>query len=442
MVSAGQREAANARAVERMIQSEPVLVDVTRAIEVVPGMAPNMILTSGPPHAFEDYDDGQRDAVVYGALFEGLAADYGQAVEKFRSGEIVVDACQEHGCIGSLAGIYTASMPVFVVENAAHGNRGFCNFYEGESHRRLNYGCWGEDVRRNLLFIQDVLAPVIGEAVRRLGGVPLKPIMKRALHLGDELHSRNTAATLLFARELFPAFLDMEAEHGEAVRRTLAFLKQSDYSFLRLSMASGKVTADAAHGIQGSSIVTSMTMSCRGAAIRVSGLSDRWFEGPHPSMEGKLFDGYTMDDTAWMGGESLINETVGLGGFAQAAAFPLQAYQGGSPEVMIRSNLQMYEITVAEHSDFHIPFFAYRGTPVGIDVFKVLATSIRPCVDAGLAGRDGGQIGAGILRMPMECFAAAAQAYEERYGPVDAGDSHAVAPSQAPAAAGRGREQQ
>src|SRR5213078_342621 len=120
--------------------------------------------------------------------------------------------------------------------------RGFCNFYEGESHRRLNYGSWGDDVRDNLLFIEDVLAPVIGEAVRRAGGIPLKPIMGRALHMGDELHSRNTAATLLFTRELFTPFLDMEKEWGDGIRKTLEFLRQSDYSFLRLSMASGKVT--------------------------------------------------------------------------------------------------------------------------------------------------------------------------------------------------------
>jgi hypothetical protein len=239
--------------------------------------------------------------------------------------------------------------------------------------------------------------------------------------MGDELHSRNTAATLLFTRELFTPFLDMEKEWGDRIRKTLTFLRQSDYSFLRLSMASGKVTADSAHGVEGSSVVTSMTMSCRGAAIRVSGLGDRWFEGPHPSMEGKFFEDYSMEDAAWMGGESLINETVGLGGMAQAAAFPLQAYQGGTPDVMIRNNLEMYEITVGEHSDFHIPFFAYRGTPVGIDVFKVLATGITPCVDAGLAGKDGGQIGAGILRIPIECFQQAAAAYEERYGRVQAG---------------------
>ena len=93
---------------------------------------------------------------MYGALFEGLADDYDEAVRKFLSGEIRVGACHDLGCIGSLAGIYTASMPV---DDAANGTRAFCNLYEGENPRRLNYACWGEDVRQNLLFLQDVMGP-------------------------------------------------------------------------------------------------------------------------------------------------------------------------------------------------------------------------------------------------------------------------------------------
>ena len=421
------REQANRRAVDLMCAAQPVLLDVLPARDVVPDMAPNLVLTSGPPHAFEDYDDGQRDAVIYGAMFEGLAADEEDAVKKFAGGEIRVGACQDHGCIGSLAGIYTASMPVFVVKNAAGGNRAFCNLYEGESHRRLNYGCYDKDVRRNLLFLQDVIGPVLGEAVRRAGGIPLKPIMRRAVHMGDELHSRNTAATMLFTKELYPHLLDLALQRGDKVRRTLEYLAEADYFFLRLSMAAGKVAADAAHGVEGSSLVTAMTLSCLGGAIRVSGLGDRWFEGPHPTVEGTYFEGHSAADQAWMGGESLINETVGLGGFAQAAAFPLQAYQGGSAEAMVEKNLQMYEITVAEHPDFRIPYFAYRGTPVGIDLFKVVETGILPVCDVGLAGRDGGQIGAGVMRMPMECFQAATAAYELLYVP--GGDSSSSDPS-------------
>jgi hypothetical protein len=409
------RARANAEALARLWGAEPVLVDVRPAAEIVPGMTKETVLTSGAPLAWDDYFGGQRSGVLGGALYEGLAADVEEAEAKIRAGNIRVATCHEHGCIGSLAGIYTASMPVFVVENRTSGNRAFCNLFEGPSPARLNYGIYNDAVRESLLFIQDIVGPVLGEAVVNAGGIPLRPIIRRALHMGDELHSRNTAATLLFTRELTPALLDVAARRRHDVRRTLDWLKESDYFFLRLSMASSKSTANAAHGIEGSSVVTAMTLSCRDFAIRVSGLGERWFRGPHPVVEAKLFEGFTPNDIEWIGGESHHAETVGLGGFVQAAAFALQAYQGGSPEAMVRMNLAMYDVTVGEHPDFQIPYLGYRGAPTGIDALRVVETGITPAIDGGLAGKDGGQIGAGILRAPMECFKTAAQAYAEAY---------------------------
>jgi hypothetical protein len=233
--------------------------------------------------------------------------------------------------------------------------------------------------------------------------------------MGDELHSRNTAATLLFTRELFPALLELAGTKPVEVRRTLEYLSSSDYFFLRLSMASSKVTAEAAHGIEGSSVVSSMTFSCREFAIRVSGLGDAWFTAPLEPVEAKLFEGFTEDDIEFMGGESVINETVGLGGFAQAAAFPLQAYQGGSPERMVATNLEMYEITVGEHPELKIPYLGFRGVPTGIEIRRVVETEIRPAMNIGVAGRNGGQIGAGVLRAPLACFQAAVEEYGRRY---------------------------
>jgi Protein of unknown function (DUF1116) len=410
-------DAANKVACERLANAEPTLVDIRPALEVVPGMTPTTILTSGAPLAWEQYTGGQRNAILYGALFEGLARDIDDAETKLASGSIRVESTHAHGCVGSVAGIYTASMPVFVVENSQHGNRGFCNFYEGESRHRLNYGSWNDEVRRGLLFIQDVLAPTLAEVVQRTGGIPLKPIIRRALNMGDELHSRNTAATVLFTREIFPAMIDLAVD-GEAdrVREVFNFLRQSEYSFLRLSMAAAKATADAAHGVEGSSVVTAMTISCQDFAIRVSGLGDTWYRGPLPVVEGRLFEGFTEADIEWIGGESHITETVGLGGFAQAAAFSLQDYQGGSPHAMVANNLAMYDITVGEHPDYKIPYLGYRGTPIGIDVHRVVEHDVVPVIDGGLAGRNGGQIGAGILRAPMACFTAARAAYQQRYG--------------------------
>jgi hypothetical protein len=410
------RDDANREALRRLTGADPVLEDILPAGEAMPGMAPNMVLTSGPRMDWADYTGGQRDAVIGGALFEGLASDRDDALAKIESGKIVVDGCHDHGAVGSLAGIYTASMPVFAVRNRTDGNVGYCNFYEGTNPRRLNYGVYDDGVKERLDHVHAVVAPPIRDAVRAAGGIPLKPIMKRALHMGDELHSRNTAASLLFTRELFPHLLTVAETDAEGVRRAVDALTEDHYFFLRLSMASAKAIADAARDVEGSSLVTAMGFNCKGFYIRVSGLGDAWFEGPHPTVHAKLFDGHSEDEISWMGGESTIAETVGLGGFAQACAFPLQAYQGGSAEAMVARNLEMYEITLGESPDFHIPYLGYRGTPTGIDIFKVLETGITPVMDIGIAGKDGGQIGAGLVRAHPGCFAAAAAAYRERYG--------------------------
>jgi hypothetical protein len=407
---------ANQLSFERLTQSDPVLVDIRKAGEVVPGFDAHKILTSGPPTPWPAYTGGQREGIIGGALFQGLAENRDEAIAKLNAGEIEVGACHDFGCVGSLAGIYTASMPVFVVENRAFGNVAYCNIYEGKNPRRLNYGVYDEGVRERLLFVQEEVVPVIAEALKETGPVPLKPIMRRALGMGDELHSRNTAASVLFLREILPGFLSLAASGSERVSRAVETMTEDHYFFLRLSMAAAKATADAARDIERSSVLTAMAFNCRGFAVRVSGLGDRWFEGPHAAVEAKLFDGYSEKDIGWMGGESTITETIGLGGFAQACAPTLQDYQGGSYEMMMARNSELYKITIGENTDYLIPPLGFRGTPTGIDIFKVLETGILPVMDIGIAGCDGGQIGAGVVRPPIACFEAAADAYRQRYG--------------------------
>ncbi len=411
------RYEANAEAVERLCTADPVVVDVAPAGEVLPGYAANLVLTSGAPLPWPDYVGGQREAIIGGALFEGIAASRQEAIAALDAGEIRVAGCHDYGAVGSLAGIYTASMPVFVVEDRTYGTRAFCNFYEGKDPRRLNYGCYDEGVRQRLLHVNTVYAPVVGEAIRRAGGVALRPLIAKGLRMGDECHSRNSASSLLFVRELLGAALDMAGADAAGVRETFLHIADNDYFFLRLSMAAGKAIADAAHGVAGSSVVTAMAFSCQEFAIRVSGLGDEWFRGPTPTVEGKLFPGHDSSEISWMGGESPITETVGLGGFAQACAFSLQQYQGGSPEAMIARNLEMYRIAAGENTTFRIPLFGFRGTPTGIDIFTVLAEDVLPVMDVGLAGRDGGQIGAGVIRAPRECFERAAARWTETYPP-------------------------
>jgi hypothetical protein len=409
--------AANAEAFKRLNESDPILEDVLPAIDTLPGMTENTILAAGPPMPWQNYEGGQRDGIIGGALFEGLASDQNDAIAKLDAGEIVVGGAHDFGALGSLAGIYTASMPVFVVRNGTYGNLGHCNFYEGTNPRRLNYGVYDDGVRDRLNYIHEVVAPVIRDSIRRSGGIPLKPIMRRALHMGDELHSRNTAASLLLLRDLVPHLIAVAEKQRDGVEKTVEALTEDHYFFLRLSLASAKAVADAAHGVEGSSVLTGMCLNCKEFAIRVSGLGDKdtWFRGDQASVEPKLFPGHTEDEIAWMGGDSAIAETTGLGGFAQAAAFPLQNYQG-EPDVMVARNLSLYDIVVGENSEYRIPYLKYRGTPTGIDIFKVVSTGTVPVLDMGIGGKDGGQIGAGIVSAPMNCFTKAITAFEEKYG--------------------------
>ena len=407
------RDEANAEAVRRLCAASPVVTDVAPALDVLPGYTKNLILTSGAPLPWPEYTGGQREAIIGGALFEGLAATREDAIAALDRGEITVGGCHDYGAVGSLAGIYTASMPVFVVRDDVHGNVAFCNFYEGKDPRRLNYGCYDEGVHERLLHVNTVYAPVVGEAIRRTGGIPLKPLMARGLRMGDECHSRNAASSLLFSRELFGAALDMSGPGSARVRETFLHIAENDYFFLRLSMAAAKATADAIVGLDGSSVVSAMAFSCQEFAIRVAGLGREWFRGPTPIPEGKLFPGHDESEISWMGGESTITETVGLGGFAQACALSLQEYQGGSADTMISRNQEMYRITAGENTVFKIPLFGFRGTPTGVDIFKVLDEGVLPVMDVGLAGRDGGQIGAGVIRAPRECFERAAERWHE-----------------------------
>ena len=410
-----RREQANGEALERLVKSDPHLVDVARAGDVVPGMEPSTILTSGAPMTWPEYTGGQRRAILFAALYEGLADSVADAEARLEEGTVQVRSTQQHGCIGSVAGIYTASMPVFVVRDHRYGGTAYCNLYEGRSPRRLNYGAYDETVAAGLRWLERTMAPVLAQCLRRTGPLPLKPLMARALRMGDELHSRNTAASLLLERELRNCLLDLDkTADSAAVREVLQFFDENDYTFLRVGMAAAKVTADAAHGVPYSSLVTGMAINCREFAIRVSGL-EGWFPGAHPQLEGRFFDGFTEADAEWIGGESCVTETVGLGGFAQVCAPTLQAYQGGSVEAMRANNLAMYDITVGEHPDFRLPPLDFRGAPVGIDAFAVLAREVTPVIDGGLAGRDGGQVGAGVLRPHLDCFQAAALAYADRY---------------------------
>jgi len=406
---------ANKTAVDQMMTARPLLKGVATARDVIPGMRDGLILHAGPPIEWDRMSGPLRGAVIGALLFEGLAADEAEAVSLVDRGDVEFAPCHHHQTVGPMAGVTSASMAVYVVENVTHGNMAFSNLNEGYG-KVLRYGAYAPDVLQKLRWMNDVMAPVLAEALATRDELDLRALLAEALHMGDEGHNRNKAGSLLFLKLLAP---DVARVAGpEVASEVLKFLGDNALSVLNPVMAACKAMADAAHGVEGSTIVTAMARNGTDFGIRVSGLGDDWFTAPAQVPDGLYFSGFSAADANADIGDSTITETAGIGGFAMAAAPAIVTFVSGTPKDAVNTTMEMYEITEADHLQFTIPALDFRGTPTGIDIRKVVELGITPRINTGIAHKDAGvgQVGAGLVRPPMDVFEAALIAYAERYG--------------------------
>ncbi len=407
---------ANAEAVNRMMEARPVLVGMGKAIDVIPGMHENLLLHAGPPIDWDRASGPMKGAITGALIFEGRAKNMEEAEKLVKSGEIQLEPCHEHQSVGPMAGLTTPNMEVYIIENKTHGNLAFSNMNEGYG-KVLRYGAYDQEVMDRLKWMHEVMAPVLKEAIDMVGGVDIKALLAEALHMGDEGHNRNKAGSILFLKALAPG-IAKAAPNQQVASDILKAIGDNALAVLNPVMAACKAMADAAHGVEGSTIVTVMARNGTDFGIRVSGLGDRWFTGPVGKPKGLYFPGFTAEDGSGDIGDSTITETAGIGGFAMAAAPAIVTFVSGTPQDAINTTMEMYEITEAEHKYFNIPFLGFRGTPTGIDIRKVVEKGITPRINTGIAHKDPGvgQIGAGLVRPPMSIFEEALIAFAEKYG--------------------------
>jgi hypothetical protein len=406
---------ANARAVQQILDSRPVLLDVQPAGEAIPEMSPRTVLHSGPPIEWARMCGPVRGAVVGAILFEGWTATPQEAEAMAARGEIHFSPCHHHQAVGPMAGVISPSMPVFVVENTAHHNRAFATVNEGLG-KVLRFGAYDAEVIRRLRWFQETLGPALSRTLAAAGPIDLLTISAQAVQMGDECHNRNVAATSLFARTIAPALV--RALERETAAAVLDFVHGNDHFYLNLSMAACKATMDAAHGLAGSTVVTAMARNGVEFGIRVSGTGDTWFVSPVAVPDGLYFPGYGPQDANPDLGDSAITETCGLGGFAMAAAPGIVRFVGGSPQDALEMTREMSRITLARHPAYAIAALGFAGTPTAIDARRVVESGILPVINTGIAHRRPGvgQIGAGITRAPLACFIGAIRELGRRLG--------------------------
>ncbi|MBM4329990.1 MAG: DUF1116 domain-containing protein [Deltaproteobacteria bacterium] len=406
-------EAANAEAVKRINAADPVLIDIAPAGQVIPGLTDRMLLHSGPPVDWQRMCGAQRGAMMGAAIFEGWAGSVDEAGKLLESGAIRFEPNHPHQAVGPMAGTISASMPVWVVENKTFGNRAFCRQVEG----RQQFGDYSDGALQGLRQWRDVWAPALRKGLLQMGGLSLKPIIAKALQMGDELHNRPVAASSLFANAMACPMIEAGVAKDNLIG-TLKYITNHELIFLALAMAAGKASADPAAGIEYSTVVVAMARNGTEFGIRVSGLGEEWFTAPAPRVNGLYFPGYGGEDAGADIGDSAITETVGWGGFVLAGATGILALVGGTPEEAMVYSKDMRQITVTASPNYRMPIMGFQGAPVGIDIRKVVQTGIVPIIDTAIAHRNPGYsiIGAGLVRAPMECFKKALTAFGRKYG--------------------------
>ncbi|MEM4535864.1 MAG: DUF1116 domain-containing protein [Nitrososphaerota archaeon] len=412
-------EKANKEAVERMMDSEPVWVDVGIAREKIPEMKDYLLLHAGPPITWEKASGPMRGAILGAILYEGWADTPEEAEKLVTSGQVVLEPTHIHNAVGPMAGIISPRMPVYEVYDKKYGNKTYSNFNEGIG-KVLRYGAYSKEVIDRLKWIESTVAPILQATIREIvkdrGGISLKSIIAQALQMGDDCHNRYNAATSLLLKEVTPYMIDSGFDK-QTIREVYSFLSGNNFTTLNLGMAAAKAMTLAAHKIKYSTIVTVMSRNGTETGIWVSGLGNRWFTAAAPIPKGVWFPGFSESDANPDLGDSSITETAGFGGFAMAAAPAIVSWVGGTVQTAIEITNKMYEITYAKHRYFQIPYLNFQGTPTGVDIRKVLKTGIVPTINTGIAHKEAGigQIGAGIVSFPFEVFKKAFEAFIQEY---------------------------
>jgi hypothetical protein len=404
-------EEANKIATEKILKSRPLLLDIKPAIDVLPNMKKNSIFHAGPPIEWKRMCGPMKGAIVGTMIYEGLAENWTQAVKMIEYEEIEFSPNHDHDAVGPMAGVISPSMPVLVVKNDTYGNICYGRFVED----RVQFGLFDMGAVETLKFWSETLAPSLGKAIRKSKGLDLKSIMAKALHMGDELHNRPAAGTLLFASVVMPYLI--EVVDRDNLVKTAKYFSENEIFFLCMSMAACKATMNAASEIEYSTLVTAMARNGTDFGIKVSALGNKWFVGPASVIDGVYFPGYGSDDANLDMGDSAITETAGIGGFALADSPAILSLIGGSAEDAIKYTKQMRQITMTLNDMFSLPILDFEGTGTGIDLRKVLRTGILPVIDTAIAHKEPGigMIGAGLVRPPIDAFKKALHAYGAKY---------------------------
>lgn len=422
-----RRATANERAVQQMLGATALLTDVRPAADAI-GLTRGHFLHAGPPIEWNAMSGPLRGALLGAAMLEGLADSPEAAGALFASGSATWEPCHHRGAVGPMAGVVSSSMWMFEVTDDVNDRRAWCTLNEGLG-KVLRYGAYSPDVIDRLRWMAAVLAPALQHAVRASGPTDLLATLAQMVQMGDEAHNRNRTGTLMMLSNWFPHLAESTIPASDVVE-VARFVAANDHFFLNLAMPACALVTAAGHDVPGSSVVTTMARNGTEFGIRLSGTRDAWFTGPAQVADGLYLGDYGPADANPDIGDSAVTETAGLGGFAMATAPAIVRFVGGTVADALATTARMRDLCVGENPAWAIPVLDFRGTPTGIDAATVVRTGRLPQINTGIAGREAGtgQVGAGLVTPPMECFTAACEGLAASAPPAASRSDIQVAP--------------
>jgi hypothetical protein len=400
-------DAANAEVYRRLDKGVPQLTAVRPAAEVIPALAgEQLILHSGPAIDYGRACDPLRRSMRAAVVAEGWATSPEHADVRLASGRVRTDSANAHGVVVPMATAMGPQTPVWVVELADAGIQAYAPIGQGSG----DVAWFGKDspgAVERLVLLRDAAGPVLAEALAAVGPLNVLSLAAQAVAMGDDVHVRTQASTNLLLRTLLPALVrGTHPRRGEVAD----FLSVNYLLFLSLAMAAARALTTWASQVEWTSIITGMSRNGTDFAAWLGGPGVEWQYSDSPLVGSALYrPGRSEADAAPDIGDSSVLELIGLGGACAAGSPAVAQMVGGTMADAARLTEQLDLICVGHSTRFTLPTWGMRGSPVGVDVRKVVELGITPRVTTGiLHNSDGsGQIGAGVAVAPIEVFAKA-----------------------------------
>lgn len=408
---------ANTLCANRLINSDPVWEDVRPAGEVLDGMGDYTVTHSGPPIAYADMVRLHQRGMVSACLLEGWAKTENEALKLIRSGKLKIVSALDTNTSGSGTGIITKSVAMLVVRDRNTGKMAATFPAEGIVHQGgfCGWGLYSEEIAENLRVIRDELLPPIATVLKKIDGVHLKPILAQSMQMGDENHTRQTASDLLLEHVLIPQLMQLDLPK-ERLIQSMKYIVDTPRFFHNLGQGASRAAMLANVGEEYSTMVTAACGNGVTFGIKIAAMGNQWFTAPSPMIVGKYNDPNASieDQIPWCGDSSVV-ECAGMGGIAGGASPIVCKLRDMKLADAIAQTREMEKICITTNPHFSIPNLDFDCLPVGIDARKVLQTGITPVLHGGIFNKDGGLLGAGAARIPLECFYKAMQAFYEKY---------------------------